>query len=166
MTVAPTCNALLTKLRNAVLRGKPWQHRHRALVIIDGNKAEQTLDGQFAAIATHAFDIHLNLNLETGVADFNHSPHQLNDATRGNGVVEVNAIGRHRHQRQTTKTGGGDKRYLVHPGQRSAAKQGVVVIGGRWENRFGNTGNGQFSTTLNLLLTQSHAFTTYNWTKV
>ena len=48
----------------------------------------------------------------------------------GIGWLEVDAIGGNGHQRQAAETGRGDERDLVHPGQRSPAEQGVVVIGG------------------------------------
>ncbi|AAY90386.1 conserved hypothetical protein [Pseudomonas protegens Pf-5] len=142
-----------------LLRRKPWKHRHRALVIVDGDKAEQAMDGLFPTITAHALYKHLDFDLEAGVTHLHHSPHQFDDRTCGNRMVEINAVGGHRHQRQPAETGRGDKRNLVHPGQGSAAEQGVVMIGGGREYRLGHAGHREFGTALDFLLTKGHRTT-------
>ncbi|MFQ1040072.1 hypothetical protein ACEWB5_25860, partial [Citrobacter koseri] len=56
---------------------KPRQHRHRPLIVINCDKAENTLDRLLAAIGTHALDKYFHLHLEAGVANLDHAATQF-----------------------------------------------------------------------------------------
>ncbi|MNF02796.1 hypothetical protein D3C80_2020000 [compost metagenome] len=55
-------------------------------------------------------------------------------------MIEVDTIGGYGHQWQAAEAGGGDERDFVHPGQCRTAEQGVVMVGGRREDGFGDAG--------------------------
>ncbi|MNW66795.1 hypothetical protein D3C74_453030 [compost metagenome] len=71
-------------------------------------------------------------------------------------MVEVDTVSRHGHQRQAAETRGGDEGHFIHPCQRCAAEQGVVVVGGRREDGFGYASYREFGTALDFLVAGSH----------
>ncbi|MCY1382749.1 hypothetical protein D9M69_708020 [compost metagenome] len=74
-------------------------------------------------------------------------------------MIEVDTIGRHRHQWQAAEARGGDERHFIHPGQRRATEQGVVMVGGQREYRLGHTRFRQLGAPLDFLLSWGHATT-------
>src|SRR5690606_13777620 len=133
------------------------QYGHRPAIVPDRNKTKRTLDGEFTAIAIHAFDEYLDLNLYAGVANLYHPTNELDDGTGRYRMIEVDSIGGHRHQRRPTAARGSDEGDFIEPRQCSTAKERVVVVGGRRKCRFGHVRYGQFGATLDLYFSRGHA---------
>src|SRR5690606_12265449 len=113
-------------------------------------------DGVLAAVLVHAFHVHIHLHLEAAVAHLDHAAHQFDDGAGRNRVLEVDAFGGHRDQRLAAEARGGDEGHLVQPGQRRAAEQGAVVVGGRREHRLADAGRRQLDTALDFLFATTH----------
>src|SRR5690606_5428014 len=73
-----------------------------------------------------------------------------------NRVFKVDPVGRHGHQRFSTKTGGCDKGSFIHPGQCLTTKQSVMMVGSKREHRLTDTGFRSLDTALDFSFSFIH----------
>lgn len=110
------------------------------MMLIERHKGKYPGHRFLPAYLVHLFHKNIDANLHTGISDGLDAPHQLNNGPRGNGVCEIDTVGRYRYTSQPWKPCGSDESNFVHHRQRRTAEKSVVMIGVIRENGFKNAG--------------------------
>lgn len=112
----------------------------RLMMFIERHKGKYPRHGLLAAFLVHFLHKNIDAHFHTGISNRLHTAHELDNGPRGNGMGEIDAVGRDSYAAQPGKPRRGNECNLVHHRQRRTAEKGVVVVGVIRENGFKNAG--------------------------